>query len=122
MISEIAINYSKAKKVSSSPKREEIKDIESEFKTLIQTRIFRCVGSVIAARNNKKEISNYHNKCLFWDDKHFSVPVCDALEEALDQTIDQWSKLVWQQIVRLYVDYNYNSQLFQYATEKLLVL
>lgn len=93
---------------------------EYEFKQVISNRITHCDKQL------RKNINNiaYRNECFihFNNGEHYSIPVIRELEDALTQSILQWTSLVWQQIVRqLWEENNRNKNLFYIATEMLLV-
>lgn len=96
--------------------------IEKAFKEIIEARMQHCQRQLLdhvddAVSTVSGQIA--YDRTSKW---HFSMPVYKALEEALEQPMSDWSKLVWQQIVRYSYDADINEHLFGYATEMLLVL
>ena len=91
---------------------------ESEFKQVILNRIVHCNEQL----KNNEIIDKNDTFFFFKNGGHYSIPVIRALVDALMQNIEQWSSLVWQQIVRqLWEENNRNKNLFYIATEMLLV-
>lgn len=92
---------------------------ESKFKQIILNRITHCNEQL----KNNEIIDKDDNFFFFKNGEHYSIPVIRALIDALTQNIEQWSPLVWQQIVRqLWEENNRNKVLFYIATERLLVV
>lgn len=95
--------------------------LEKEFRTVIENRMKHCQEMFLTNIDNAHSTAS--GQIVFGDDWHFSLPVYHALENALSQPMEQWSKLVWQQIIReQYISNSNNTVAFMYATEKLLVL
>lgn len=97
---------------------EALKSRESEFKQIISNRIAHCNEQL----KNNEVIAEDDNFFFFKNGEHYSKPVMKALKDALVQDIEQWTSLVWQQIVRqLWEDNNRDRSLFYIATEILLI-
>ena len=99
---------------------ETLKSHEYEFKQVISNRIAHCDNQL---KNNGQFIT-YEDEWIitFLNGEHYSKPVMKALKDALVQDIEQWTSLVWQQIVRqLWEDNNRDRSLFYIATEMLLI-
>lgn len=102
-------------------------DIENRCKDIIRDRLNHCCNELLVNINTNKKIQKVCNNLYidYCDGKrgHFSFPTYKALYEALDQSIDDWNKLIWQQIVRqMYISKKVDEECFMYATEALLVL
>ena len=94
--------------------------LERNFKTIIQQRINHCEKQY----NDKIDENTYRNESIiyFSDGTHFSIPVYKFLKEALNKSMQEWNRMVWQQIVRqMYNNVERNETLFNIATEYLLV-
>lgn len=98
---------------------ETLKSRESEFRQVISNRITHCNNQL---KSNEQFITYEDDWIItFLNGEHYSKPVMKALEDALTQNIEQWTSLVWQQIVRqLWEDNNRDKNLFYIATEILL--
>lgn len=95
--------------------------LEEDFRVLIKNRMEHCQEMFLLNIDDAHSTSS--GQIAFSDNWHFSLPVYQALEDALSQPMDQWSKLVWQQIIReQFLHNSRNIDAFMYATEKLLVL
>ena len=93
-------------------------ETEKFFRKVIEERIDHCVNNLKAHANEAKVAF----ATVVWKDGHFSVPVYEALLEALDQDWRSWSPAVWQQIIRQMIeDKCEDHTMFQIATEFILV-
>ena len=97
--------------------RPSLQEAENFFREVIKSRINHCVNSLKAHANEAKVASSI----VVWKDGHFSVPIYMALVEAQNQDWDDWQPLIWQQIIRHMVEYDYkNNMMFRIATELIL--
>ena len=99
---------------------ETLKQHERDFRKVINNRIVHCDKQL---HRNVNNISHRDKYIIYFNNgEHFSIPVIEALDDALTQNIEEWSVLIWQQIVRqLWEDNNRDKNLFYIATEMLLV-
>lgn len=96
-------------------------DLDRYFKSVITRRLYHCAASLISKcrRASKTPSGKY---VMFDDNTHFSKPVYEALLSALETRCEEWSPLVWQQIVRqMHSEHSTDDEMFDIATEFFLV-
>lgn len=96
-------------------------DLDRYFKNVITRRLFHCATSLISKcrRASKTPSGKY---VMFDDNTHFSKPVYKALLSALEVRHEEWSPLVWQQVVRqMHSEHSTDNEMFDIATEFFLV-
>lgn len=97
--------------------------IEQKCREIIKARMFHCQTELL---NHLDEAEVALDRQIVHYKKsggHFSVPTYRELEEALTKPMQEWTKLIWQQIIRqMSTDIDHSTVVFQYATEKLLVM
>ena len=93
-------------------------DAEKFFKRVINARIQHCLGQL---KDHAKDGVYVDNQgVVVWEGGHFFIPVYDALLDAQEQDIYEWTPLIWQQIVRQMATEDYAPIYFNMATEFLL--
>lgn len=93
-------------------------EAEKFFRKVIESRIDHCVNNLKAHAHEAKVASI----AVVWPTGHFSVPVYEALLEAQEQDMRNWSPAIWQQIIRQMIEDKCEDRtMFQIATEYILV-
>lgn len=91
------------------------------FRKMIERRIQHCESQLKNNLDNAR--ATMTGQIVFWEGGHFSYPVWEALKEAINQPLDKWDRLIWQQIIRqMAEDHVANKEAYYIATEYLLVL
>lgn len=99
---------------------------ESAFKEIISERLTHCRQQLFENIANNtayvhKTMTGEQIETVFYDGGgHYSVPVAKRLQKAMEEKVNEWDLLVWQQIVRAKEQVNYSHELFMCATEILL--
>ena len=96
-------------------------DLDRYFKSVITRRLCHCAANLISkyGRASKTPSGKY---VMFDDNTHFSKPVYEVLLSALDVRYEEWSPIVWQQIVRqLHAEHSTDDEMFDIATGFFLV-
>ena len=97
--------------------RPSLQEAENFFREVIKSRINHCVNNLKAHANEAKVASSI----VVWPTGHFSVPVYESLLEAQNLDWDDWSPLIWQQIIRQMAEEGCkNNIMFRIATELIL--
>ena len=93
------------------------KEVQAKFKAIIESRMTHCFTKLLQNLSSA-QVTDFGRQIVIFKGGHFSMPVYEALEEALGQDMEQWSALVWQQILRqMFEDNNRDFLLHQIATE-----
>ena len=71
-----------------------MKDYEYQFRQLIERRIQHCEEQL------KANLHLANSLCDGQIGGHFSYPVYEALINSHNEVIEEWSALVWEQIIR----------------------
>ena len=96
-------------------------DLDTYFKRVITRRMCHCATSLLYKykQASKTPSGKY---VMFNDNTHFSKPVYEALLSALETHYEEWSSLVWLQVVRqMHSEHSTDDEMFDIATEFLLV-
>lgn len=75
-----------------------MKDYEHQFRQLIERRIQHCEEQLKANLHNANSLCD--GQIIVWPRGHFSYPVYEALIDSHNMAIEEWSALVWEQIIR----------------------
>ena len=105
---------------SANPNENTVSTEEAEkvFKAVINARLNHCLEQLKA---HAKEASYLDGQgVIVWNGGHFFIPVYEALLEAQEKGIYEWTPLIWQQIVRQMAIEGYVPKYFNMATEFLL--
>lgn len=96
-----------------------LNEAEKMFKQVINQRLDHCLQQL--KDHAKDAVYVDGNDVIVWNGGHFYIPVYEALLEAQEQGINEWSPLIWQQIIRqMAIEGDYEPIYFNLATEFLL--
>lgn len=96
-------------------------DLDAYFKRVITRRMDHCAISLLYkyAQASKTPSEEY---VMFDDNARFSKPVYKAMLSALDTRHEEWSPIIWQQVVRqMHSEHSTDDEMFDIATEFFLV-
>ena len=96
-------------------------DLDRYFKSVITRRLCHCAANLISKywRASKTPSGKY---VMFDDNTHFSKPVYEVLLSALEVRHEEWSPIVWQQVVRqMHSEHSTDDEMFDIATKFFLV-
>lgn len=96
-------------------------ELDKYFKSVITRRLCHCGTSLLSKyQNGAKTPSGEY--VMFNDKTHFSKPVYADMLNALKVRHEEWSPLVWQQVVRqMHSEHSTDDDEFDIATEYFLV-
>lgn len=95
-------------------------DYDDKFRELIKNRINHCENNL---KNNLHHArSTGRGQIIVWPGGHFSYPTYEALVQSLEMCIEEWSPLIWEQIIRRMADEKCtDTQMYYIASECLLL-
>ena len=97
-----------------------VKDYDDKFRELIKNRLEHCENSL--KDNLNHAYSTNSGLMIIWKGGHFSYPVYEALVQSLTIPTEEWSALIWEQIIRQMADEKCtDTQMYYIASEYLLV-
>ena len=96
------------------------KEYQVLFTTLLNNRINHCYEELKSHADEAKV--NNNQTIVFWKDGHFSLPVFEELLAAKELKMEEWSIIIWQQIIRqMAIEQSTDADLYYVATEWLLL-
>ena len=96
------------------------KEYQVLFTTLLNNRINHCYEELKSHADEAK--ANNNQTIVFWKDGHFSLPVFEELLAAKELKMEEWSIIIWQQIIRqMAIEQSTDADLYYVATEWLLL-
>ena len=96
------------------------KEYQVLFTTLLNNRINHCYEELKSHADEAKV--NNNQTIVFWKDGHFSLPVFEELLAAKELKMEEWSIIIWQQIIRqMAIEQSTDTDLYYVATEWLLL-
>ena len=67
-------------------------DVQTKFKAIIESRMTHCFTKLLL-NLGAAQVTDSGRQIVVFKEGHFSMPVYEALEEALGQDMKQWSAL-----------------------------